>query len=70
MRISVKVEKPENYDGSKGSDVNTWLFQVCKHWDLTVIPAWGHVSYVALLLCGNPALWWRELCESDHRPGN
>ena len=28
MRISVKVEKPDNYNGNKGSDINTWLFQV------------------------------------------
>ena len=28
MRIGVKVEKPENYDGSKGRDLDTWLFQV------------------------------------------
>ena len=28
MRIRVKVEKPENYDGSKGCDFDMWLFQV------------------------------------------
>ena len=28
MRIGVKVEKPENYDGSKGRNLDTWLFQV------------------------------------------
>ena len=26
LRIRVKVEKPENYDGSKQRDLNTWLF--------------------------------------------
>ena len=26
MHIGVKVEKPENYDGNKGRDVDTWLF--------------------------------------------
>ena len=31
MRIGVKVEKPENYDGSKGRDLDTWLFQVQEH---------------------------------------
>ena len=31
MRIGVKVEKPENYDRSKGRDLDTWLFQVQGH---------------------------------------
>ena len=31
MRIRVKVEKPENYDGSKGRNLDTWLFQVQEH---------------------------------------
>ena len=31
MWIGVKVEKPENYDGSKGRDLDTWLFQVQEH---------------------------------------
>ena len=26
MRIRVKVEKPENYNGSKGCGLDTWLF--------------------------------------------
>ena len=26
MRIGVKVEKPENYDGSKQRDLHMWLF--------------------------------------------
>ena len=26
MRLGVKVEKPDNYDGSKGKDVDMWLF--------------------------------------------
>ena len=26
MRIGVKVEKLDNYDGSKERDLNTWLF--------------------------------------------
>ena len=28
MRIGVKLVKLKNYDGSKGRDLNTWLFQV------------------------------------------
>ena len=28
MCIGVKVGKPGNYDGSKGRDLDTWLFQV------------------------------------------
>ena len=56
MHISVKVEKPENYDGSKERDVNTWLFQVREHLDLTVIQEWGHIPYAASLLHGNAAL--------------
>ena len=68
MRIGVKVEKPENYDGSKGRDLDTWLFQVEEHLQLTVIPVRGHVPYAASLLRGNAALWWRELCQANNRP--
>ena len=50
MCIGVKVEKPENYEGNKGRDVNTWLFQVREHLDLIVILERGHVPYAASLL--------------------
>ena len=68
MRIGVKVEKPENYDGSKGRDLDTWLFQVQEHLQLIVIPVRGHVPYAASLLRGNATLWWRELCQANNRP--
>ena len=68
MRIGVKVEKPENYDGSQGRDLNAWLFQVQEHLNLMVIFARGHVPYAASLLRGNVALWLREVCESNNRP--
>ena len=38
MRMGVKVEKPDTYDGDKSRDLDTWLFQVCEHLNLTVIP--------------------------------
>ena len=38
MRMGVKVEKPEAYDGDKSRDLDNWLFQVHKHFNLTVIP--------------------------------
>ena len=50
MRIGIKVEKPETYSGEKTRDLDTWLFQVCKHLDITTIPARGHVPYAASLL--------------------
>ena len=28
LRVGVKVEKPEGYDGAKGRDLDTWLFHV------------------------------------------
>ena len=28
LRLNVKVEKPEQYDGDKAKDLDTWLFQV------------------------------------------
>ena len=56
MRIGVKVEKPETYSGEKTRDLDTWLFQVREHLDITTIPARGHVPYVASLLRGNAAL--------------
>ena len=67
MRIGVRVEKPENYDGSKGRDLDTWLFQVQEHLQLIVIPIRGHVPYAVSLLRGNATLWWRELCEANNR---
>ena len=70
MRIGVKVEKPDSYDGGKKRDVDTWLFQVQEHLNLTNIPARGHVAYAASLLRGNAAMWWRELCESNNRPND
>ena len=68
MRIGVKVEKPENYDGSKGRDLDTWLFQVQEHLQLTVMPVRGHSPYAASLLRGNATLWWRQLCQANNRP--
>ena len=70
MRISVKVEKPNNYDNSKGCNINTWLFQVQEHLNLTIILERGHIVYATLVLHRNAALWWWELCESNHRPTN
>ena len=70
MRISVEVEKPDNFDGSKSKDVDTWIFQVREHLALTVIAVCGHVPYSASLLRGNAAMWWRELCERNQRPAN
>ena len=68
MRLNVKVKKPEQYDGDKTKDLDTWLFQVCEHLELSTVPARGHVPYVASLLHGNAALWWREVCEVNRRP--
>ena len=62
MRMGVKVEKPETYDGNKSRDLDTWLFQVREHLNLTVIPKRGHVPYAASLLHGNTALWWHARC--------
>ena len=47
MRMNVKVEKPEQYDGNKARDLDTWLFQVCEHLNLSTVPARGHVPYAA-----------------------
>ena len=68
MQMGVKVEKPDTYNGDKSHDLDTWLFQVRKHLNLTVIPERGHVPYAASLLRNNVALWWRETCKGDHRP--
>ena len=38
MQLAVKVEKPDNYDGGKHRDVDTWLFQVQEHLNLLNIP--------------------------------
>ena len=68
MRLNVKVEKPEQYDGNKTKDLDSWLFQVREHLELSTVPARGHVPLAASLLCGNAALWWREVCEANRRP--
>ena len=68
MRMGVKVEKSDMHNGDKSHDLDTWLFQVRKHLNLTVIPERGHVLYVASLLCSNAMLWWRETCEGDRHP--
>ena len=68
MRMGVKVEKPKAYDGDKSRDLDTWLFQVREHLNLTVIPERGHVPYAASLLRGNAVLWWRETCEGNCCP--
>ena len=69
MRMgAAKVEKPEAYNGDKSRDLDTWLFQVRKHLNLTVIPEQGHVPYAASLLRGNVVLWWRETCEGNRHP--
>ena len=67
MRVNVKVEKPEQYDGDKAKDLDIWLFQVHEHLELSTVPARGHVPYAASLLRGNAALWWREVCEANQR---
>ena len=66
--MGVKVEKTDTYDGGKGRDLDTWLFQVREHLNLTIILEWGHVSYAASLLCGNAALWRHEMCEANRCP--
>ena len=68
IRMGVKVEKPDTYDGDESRNLDTWLFQVCEHLNLTVIPKRGHVPYVTSLLYSNAALWWRKMCEGNHRP--
>ena len=68
MRIGVKVEKPENYDGNKGRDLYMWLFHVQEHLQLTMILVRGHVPYATLLLRGNVTLRWRKLCEANNWP--
>ena len=37
VRIGVKMERPDYFYGSKDQDVDTWLFQVREHLDITVI---------------------------------
>ena len=67
-RLSVKVEKLENYDGDKVKDLDTWLFQVREHLELSTVPAGAYVAYAASLLRSNTAMWWREACEAHRRP--
>ena len=68
MRMGGKVEKLEAYDGDKSRDLDTWLFQVRKHLNLTIIPERGHVPYATSLLRGNAALSWCEMCKGNHCP--
>ena len=70
VRIGVKMERPDYFYGSKDQDVDTWLFQVHEHLDITVIPKCGQVPYAISLFRGNAPFWWREICEDNNRPGN
>ena len=67
MRMGVKVEKWDTYDGNKSRNLDTWLFQVHEHLNLTVIPERGHVPYAASLLRGNATLWWYKMCKGNCR---
>ena len=69
VRLGVKMEHPDHFEGGKWQDVDTWLFQVREHLTMTNLPARGHIPYAASLFRGNAALWWREVCEAAHRPG-
>ena len=66
--MSIKVEKPENYNGDKVKDLDTWLFQVREHLELSTVPTGAYVAYAASLLRGNAAMWWREACEAHRQP--
>ena len=44
MCLNVKVEKSEKYDGDKTKDLDTWLFQVREHLELSTVPARGHIE--------------------------
>ena len=70
VRVGRKVERPEYFDDGKTQDVDTWLFQVREHLDITVIPERGRIPYAASLFCGNATLWRRELCGANNRPRN
>ena len=65
MRFNLKVEKPETYDGDKARDLDTWLFQVREHLELSTVPMGGRVMYTASLLRGNAALWWKEASKAN-----
>ena len=66
--FGIKMEPPDYFEGGKHQDVDTWVFQVREHLNMTRLPAPTHVSYAASLFRGNAALWWRELCEQGLRP--
>lgn len=69
VRLGVKMERPDYFEGGKLQDVDTWLFQVREHLNITNLQERGYIPYAASLFRGNAALWWREVCEHAHRPG-
>ena len=68
VRLGVKMEHPDYFEGGKNQDVDTWIFQVREHLTMTNLPERAHISYAASLFRGNAALWWREVCEDATRP--
>ena len=64
--FSIKMERPDYFEGGKHQDVYTWVFQVQEHLNMTRLPTPTHVSYAASLFRGNAALWWRELCQEGN----
>ena len=65
--FGIKMERPDYFEGGRHQDVDTWVFQVQEHLNMTRLPTPTHVSYAASLFRGNAALWWRELCEQGLR---
>ena len=64
------MEMPNNYDGGKYRNIDTWLLQVSKCLNQTNIPVHVHLVYVALLLHGNAVMCWCDLCESKNYMDN
>ena len=55
LRVGVKVEKPESYDGAKGRDLNTWLFQVQRTFAIDY-----HTQKKPRPICSFTATWKRS----------
>lgn len=61
-QYSKLMPKPEKFDGSKGSDVDAWLYGIKKFMDVTNFTTdWDRIAVATAYLDGAARDWWRML---------
>src|SRR5207302_677825 len=66
--IPMRPHKPAEFNGNKGEDIETWLFQVEQYTTLTHVPDNVRACFVATFFCSSAALWWRSFNSTLRSP--